>query len=130
MNKTFFDLGLQEALVQAAGKLNFSEPTQIQQEAVPVILAGENIVGQSPTGTGKTMAYLLPLLQKIVPADPFVQAVVLAPTHELAMQISRHLQQLLEVSHLSVRMLSLIGGANIARQMEKLKKKPQVIIFN
>ena len=51
MNKTFLDLGLQETLIQAAEKLNFSEPTPIQQEAVPVILAGENIVGQSPTGT-------------------------------------------------------------------------------
>lgn len=128
MNKTFLDLGLQETLIQAAEKLNFSEPTPIQQEAVPVILAGENIVGQSPTGTGKTMAYLLPLVQQIAPEKPFVQAVVLAPTHELAMQISRHLQQLLEVSRLPVRMLSLIGGANIARQMEKLKKKPQIIV--
>jgi len=128
MNENFLKLGLSDALVQAMDKMNFADPMPIQEQAIPQVLAGENVVGQSATGTGKTMAYLLPLVQKIDLTSPAVQAIVLAPTYELAMQISQQLQKLLELSELPIRSLALIGGANIARQMEKLKKKQQIIV--
>ena len=128
MSEKFLKLGLGEDLVQAMDKMNFIDPTPIQEQAIPKALIGENIVGQSATGTGKTLAYLLPLVQKIDVNSSAVQAIVLAPTYELAMQINQHLQKLLEMSALPVRNLALIGGANVARQIEKLKKKPQIIV--
>lgn len=128
MTTSFSELGLCEELAAAMADMGFAEPTEIQQKAVPRALAGANIAGQAPTGTGKTFAYLLPLLQNIDPAGREVQAVVLAPTYELAMQIAEELRKLVEAGHLTVRSQALIGGANIARQMDKLKKKPQVIV--
>jgi len=128
MGNTFTDLGLSDELVQGMAKLGFMEPTEIQTQTIPTALTGENLVGQSATGTGKTFAYLLPLIAKIDVQKPQVQAIVLAPTYELAMQISGQLQLILEQSGIPVRSLALIGGANIARQIDKLKKKPQIVV--
>ncbi len=128
MGNTFTDLGLSDELVKGMAKLGFAEPTEIQMQTIPTALTGENLVGQSATGTGKTFAYLLPLIAKIDVQKPQVQAIVLAPTYELAMQISGQLQLILEQSGVPVRSLALIGGANIARQIDKLKKKPQIVV--
>lgn len=128
MGNTFTDLGLSDELVKGMAKLGFAEPTEIQMQTIPTALTGENLVGQSATGTGKTFAYLLPLIAKIDVQKPQVQAIVLAPTYELAMQISGQLQLILEQSGVLVRSLALIGGANIARQIDKLKKKPQIVV--
>ena len=117
-----------EALAAALEQQGCKDPLPIQQEAIPKLLAGENLVGQAPTGTGKTLAYLLPALARIDAAKPQAQAVVLAPTYELAMQIARTAQELAQAAALPVRALGLIGGANIERQIEKLKKKPQLIV--
>ncbi len=124
----FAALGLREELVSALAKEHIEHPMEIQAEAIPLILRNRNVIGQAPTGTGKTLAYLLPLLQRADPLLPLAQAVILAPTYELAMQIARTAQQLADDAGLAVKVLGLIGGANIARQMEKLKKKPQVIV--
>ena len=124
----FAALGLREELVSALAKEHIEHPMEIQAEAIPPILRNRNVIGQAPTGTGKTLAYLLPLLQRADPLLPLAQAVILAPTYELAMQIARTAQQLADDAGLAVKVLGLIGGANIARQMEKLKKKPQVIV--
>lgn len=104
---------------------NFVEPTEIQRAAIPKILDGANIIGRAPTGTGKTLAYLMPILQSLKP-EPCVQAVVLAPTYELAMQTARTAAEF--TSTTGVKVLGLIGGANINRQIDALKKKPQLII--
>lgn len=125
---SFEDLGICEALADALRKGHIEEPMPIQREAIPRILKGQGLIGQAPTGTGKTLAYLLPLLQRVKEDMPQAQAVVLAPTYELSMQIARTAQQLAEDSGMGVRVLGLIGGANIARQMEKLKKKPHIIV--
>lgn len=128
MTKSFLELGLSEEIARAVEQLGFTEPTEIQQQAVPKALAGVDIAGQAPTGTGKTLAYLLPLLQKIDAGNNSVQALVLAPTYELAMQIAGELTKLVTAGNIPVRSLAIIGGANIVRQIEKLKKKPQVVI--
>ena len=127
MNR-FLELGIQEAWVSALAKEKIEKPMAIQEEAIPRILGGGNIIGQAPTGTGKTLAYLLPVLQRVNVDLPQVQAVVLAPTYELSMQIARTAKQLADDAGIGVRVLGLIGGANIARQMEKLKKKPHVVV--
>lgn len=128
MSEKFLKLGLSEALAEAVEKMGFTEPMPIQEQAIPQALTGANIVGQSATGSGKTLAYLLPALAQIQPESPALQALVLAPTYELAMQISQQLQQVIQNSGLPIRSMALIGGANIARQIDNLKKKPQIVV--
>ena len=95
----------------------------IQTAAIPILLAGKNAYLNSETGTGKTLAYLLPLLCGIDPASHDLQAMILAPTHELAIQIQRVAVALTQTSGLPIRTILLIGGTAIPRQLEKLKKK-------
>ncbi|WLD93880.1 DEAD/DEAH box helicase [Alkalihalobacillus sp. AL-G] len=107
-------------------KAGFNEPTTIQTEAVPFILEGKDVIAESPTGTGKTLAYLLPILERIDVEQNDPQAVILASSRELVMQIFEEVQKWTEDS--GIKGASIIGGANPKRQLEKLKKHPQVII--
>ena len=127
MNK-FIELGLSEKIALALAKQAINEPMAIQTKAIPAVLAQQNIIGQAPTGTGKTLAYLLPLLQQLDKELHQLQAVVLAPTYELAMQITGVARDLSQAAELGIKVQGLIGGANIARQIDKLKDKPQLII--
>ncbi|KMY53016.1 RNA helicase [Bacillus sp. FJAT-27231] len=110
-------------LQEAWEKAGFPAPTPIQEKAVPVILEGADVIAESPTGTGKTLAYLLPLLEKVDPAKKAVQAVILASSRELVMQISDEIRQWGG----GITSAAFIGGANVKRQLEKLKKQPQVV---
>ena len=125
---TFCDLGVSEALAGVLADKNIKEPTPIQQQAIPKILAGTDILGVAPTGTGKTLAYLLPILMQLDKDRRETQAVVLAPTYELAMQIAGEARELSQKAGLGIRVQGLIGGANIARQIDKLKEKPQLVV--
>jgi len=115
---------LEEALAQGA----ITEPTAIQAKAIPVLLEGRNATVSSETGTGKTLAYVLPLFCQIDPAMRSLQAIVLVPTHELAMQIHGEAQQLAQRSGLGLRVQALIGGVSAKRQLEKLKQKPHLVV--
>ena len=126
--KDFAQLGVDEALCGALAKQDITKPTAIQAEILPKALQGQSLLGEAPTGTGKTLAYLLPTLMKLEAEDREVQAVVLAPTYELAMQITNAARDLSQQAGLGLRVQGLIGGANIARQIEKLKEKPQLIV--
>ncbi|MEE0481347.1 MAG: DEAD/DEAH box helicase [Mitsuokella jalaludinii] len=126
--ETFRDLGVSEALAAVLADKNIKEPTPIQQQAIPKILAGTDILGVAPTGTGKTLAYLLPILMQLDKDRRETQAVVLAPTYELAMQIAGEARELSQKAGLGIRVQGLIGGANIARQIDKLKEKPQLVV--
>jgi superfamily II DNA/RNA helicase len=106
-------------------KEQFTQLTQVQTSAIPLILEGKDVMAESPTGTGKTLAYLLPVLNKIDPESKAVQAVVLASSQELVMQIFQEVQKWGEGS--GIRSASFIGGANVKRQLEKLKKNPHII---
>jgi superfamily II DNA/RNA helicase len=112
-------------LQQAWQKAEFETPTSIQNTTIPLILEGKDVIAESPTGTGKTLAYLLPLLNRIDPTVQSVQAVVLASSQELVMQVYQEFQKWSEGS--GIRGTSIIGGANMKRQLEKLKKRPQVL---
>lgn len=125
---TFRDLGVSEALIEVLADKNIKAPTPIQQQAIPKILVGTDILGVAPTGTGKTLAYLLPILMQLDKERREAQAVVLAPTYELAMQITTEARDLSQKAGLGIRVQGLIGGANIARQIDKLKEKPQIIV--
>lgn len=106
-------------------KSGFAQLTPVQTKTIPVIAEGKDIMAESPTGTGKTLAYLLPLLEKIDPDKKSPQALILASSRELVMQINEEVRIWSEGSGISGA--AFIGGANVKRQLDKLKKHPQVI---
>jgi superfamily II DNA/RNA helicase len=124
----FIDLGIPEALVLALEKEEITQPMPIQLEAIPVLREGRDAYVSAETGMGKTLAFLLPAFERIDPTIANAQVVVLTPTHELASQIHQQAIRLGQNSGLPIKSLLLIGGTNTKRQIEKLKKKPQLII--
>ena len=124
---THFDqLGVSETLVTLLKKQGIIEPTPVQEEAIPPMRAGRDVIAQAQTGTGKTIAFLLPLLAKIKPQGAAAQALVIAPTRELAIQIARVAEPL--GAELGIGTIVIYGGADIERQKEKLRRRPQLII--
>ncbi len=124
----FAELDLSPDLVAALGKQGIAEPTAIQVAALPVLRAGKDAYLHAETGTGKTLAYLLPLFDRIDAGLAATQLAILAPTHELAIQIQRQCTDLAQNSGRALRILLLIGGTSMDRQVEKLKKKPHVVV--
>ncbi len=125
---SFAELGVSADLVRALAKQDISEPTPIQTAAIPVLATGRDAYLQAETGTGKTLAYLLPLFARLDLTAEATQLVVLAPTHELAIQIQRQCTDLAQHAGWPVRVLLLIGGTSMERQLDKLKKKPHVVV--
>jgi ATP-dependent RNA helicase DeaD len=122
----FAALSLEPIWLEQLHKLGISEPTPVQQQAIPAILQGKDVIAQSQTGTGKTLAYLLPLLQRIDVTSKHLQVVILVPTRELGMQIMTVADQL--TAGTSIRTQALIGGASVQRQLEKLKEHPHLTV--
>ncbi|WP_077620826.1 DEAD/DEAH box helicase [Bacillus sinesaloumensis] len=104
----------------------FETPTNIQEKAIPAILEGKDVICESPTGTGKTLAYLLPAIQKLDETKNGIQIVILAPSRELVMQILDEVKKWTKGTNIVSS--AFIGGANIKKQVEKLKDKPQIVI--
>ena len=125
---TFADIGVRPDLITALAKQKITEPTPIQTVAYPVLREGKDAYLNAETGTGKTLAYLLPLFCRIDPKLAATQVVIVAPTHELALQIQRQCCDLAVNAGFPVQTLLLIGGTLIDRQIEKLKKKPQIVV--
>lgn len=107
-------------------KWTFESPMPIQEKMIPEMLDGKDIVAQSPTGTGKTLAYVLPLLELVDGGKQQTQALIVTPSQELSMQIVEVVREWTEGTPITVT--QLIGGANIQRQIEKLKKKPTIVV--
>jgi superfamily II DNA/RNA helicase len=116
------------ALNAALAKLGITEPTPIQSAAIPLMLEGKPTCLRAETGTGKTLAYLLPIFTRLDLAETATQAIVLAPTHELAIQIHRQCTDLSQHAALPVRSLLLISGTALDRQIDKLKTRPHVVV--
>lgn len=129
-SKEFKQLDLGSAMLNVVEKLYFTTPTPIQVEAIPAILAGKSIVGQSQTGSGKTHAYLLPLLNNIDSGNLNTQVVITAPTRELAMQIHEDAKEIIALLEQDVPMKSrlIIGGIDRERMVKQLKNNAQIII--
>ncbi len=119
-------LAIKEFLQKEWKEAGFEQTTDIQQAAIPLIIAGKDVIAESPTGTGKTLAYLIPALELIQSDSDSIQAVVLAPSRELVMQIFDVAREWANGG--GVRVASFIGGVALDRQLEKLKKKPQLVI--
>ncbi|MDR2897321.1 MAG: DEAD/DEAH box helicase [Spirochaetaceae bacterium] len=122
----FTALGISSQLADALEVQHISDPTVVQKQVIPAVLAGDSVVFQSETGTGKTFAYLLPLLTRIL-TEGEGRLLVLAPTHELASQIKRETERVCDDGKTGLKSALFIGGAPLGRQIEKLKEKPAVL---
>ena len=123
----FEDMNISNEICRAVLDMGFEEATPIQSQAIPVILEGKDIIGQSQTGTGKTAAFGIPLLERINPEDRCLQALILCPTRELAIQVSEEFRKLLKYKD-NIRVLPIYGGQPIDRQIAALRKGTQVVI--
>lgn len=126
--KKFTELGISEALEKGLNDMNIIIPTAIQQEVIPAILKGTDIIARSETGSGKTFAYLLPLFEKIDIALKKTQVIILTPTHELAAQVQKQIELLSQFSNMEIKSALIIGSASMTRQIEKLKQKPHIVV--
>jgi ATP-dependent RNA helicase DeaD len=122
----FSDLNLSASTLKSVKRMGFEEATPIQASTIPAGLAGKDIIGQAQTGTGKTTAFGIPMIEKIDMKNPNVQALVIAPTRELAIQVSEELYRI--GSDKRARVLSVYGGQDIQRQIRAMKKNPHIIV--
>ncbi len=124
--KTFSEFGLEPKVLRAITEMGFEESTPIQEKAIPIALSGSDLIGQAQTGTGKTAAFAIPLIQKIDTNEEKIASLIMAPTRELAIQVAEEIGKLARFK--GVRTLPIYGGQDIGRQIRALKKKPHVII--
>ncbi|WP_076461217.1 DEAD/DEAH box helicase [Limosilactobacillus caccae] len=128
-NMTFADFQLKPYLLTAIKKINFQKPTPVQEKVIPVVMAGQSVVGQSATGSGKTHAFLLPLFSKIDPAKQEVQAVITTPSRELAYQIYSAAKQLNKFADVPLTIHNYVGGTDKQHQLDQLERRqPQLVI--
>lgn len=124
---TFADLDLSDALQKALNDLKFQMPSPIQQQTIPLLLQGRDLIGLAQTGTGKTAAFGLPILQRLSPNIQGVQALVLAPTRELAIQVAAHIESLCKYQK-NTRVTVLCGGQDYRPQLQKLREGAQIVV--
>jgi ATP-dependent RNA helicase DeaD len=122
----FRDLGLSKELLQTLEELGYEEPTPIQAQAIPELLGGHDVIGQAQTGSGKTAAFGLPLLDYLAPSDEETQAIILTPTRELCIQVTQAMRAYAE--HLDVEVVAVFGGAPIKEQQARLRHGAQVVV--
>jgi len=122
----FAELGLSEGLLETLDELGYEDPTPIQEQAIPELVAGHDVIGQAQTGTGKTAAFGLPLLDFIDPESQDTQAIVLTPTRELCIQVTQALRTYAE--HLPIEVLAVFGGQAVATQTSRLRTGAQVVV--
>ena len=126
-NLTFADLGLSQEMLKALEQKGYGWPTTIQQLAIPEFLQWKDVIAKAPTGTGKTFAFGIPMIEHIDADSDAVQGLILAPTRELAIQIGDELRSLLTYFK-GIRVAVLYGGAGIGGQIKQLEKKPQIVV--
>lgn len=126
MTNSFAALGVRQELVTILAKQGRRTPTPVQAKAIPVLLKGRDVIAQAQTGTGKTLAFLLPILERVKAADPAVQALILSPTRELAIQITAEAKKLAPVVGASV--LATYGGQDVEKQIRRLQGAAQIVV--
>jgi len=123
---TFNELGLSAPVIRAIQNMGFEEATAIQEQTIPIAMEGRDLIGQAQTGTGKTAAYGVPLVERIMVDFEQIQGIVLSPTRELAVQVAEELNKIGEFK--GIHALPIYGGQEMDRQIRALKKKPQIIV--
>lgn len=126
MTQSFKQFKLHDFLLRGLEKIRITAPTPVQEQVIPAILKGRDVIGQSQTGTGKTLAYVLPLLQQIDTSKQETQALILAPTRELTRQIADVIDYL--AGDTGIDTVLIQGGVDIGRQIQKLRRNPQIIV--
>ena len=126
MSTTFRDLGLSEDLLTALDESGYEAPSPIQEQAIPELLAGHDVIGQAQTGTGKTAAFGLPLLQFLDPTSDETQAIVLTPTRELCIQVTQALRTYAE--HVDINVVAVFGGTSVREQAARVRSKAHVVV--
>jgi len=123
----FQSLGIQASIEKALQQNGLHSPTAIQEKGIPVVLTGVDVIAQAQTGTGKTLAFVLPILQMVDPENPDVQALIVTPTRELALQITAEVNKLI-FTQPGVQVLAIYGGQDVERQLKKLRGSRQIVI--
>jgi ATP-dependent RNA helicase CshB len=125
----FTEFTLKEFIQKALADINFVRATEVQEKLIPIVLSGRDLVGESKTGSGKTHTFLIPIFQKLNESSDQVQAVITAPSRELATQIYQAARQIAEHSEVEIRVANYVGGTDKARQIDKLQsKQPHIVI--
>jgi ATP-dependent RNA helicase DeaD len=123
---TFDELGLSPRVLQAVNEMGFEETTPIQQQAIPIALQGRDLIGQAQTGTGKTAAFGIPMVERFDVDKEYIQGIVVTPTRELAIQVAEELYKIGQSKGITA--LPIYGGQNIERQIKALRKRPHIIV--
>ena len=124
---TYSELNVPEEIHKAVARMGFTELTEVQEKAIPPMMAGRDVIAKAPTGTGKTCAFGIPLILALDQKKTYPQAVVMAPTRELAQQIAGDLEDLAHF-YPAIRIVTVYGGANMQKQIDKLKKGAQIVV--
>ncbi|HGA1492694.1 TPA: DEAD/DEAH box helicase, partial [Streptococcus suis] len=125
----FTDMKLKPYIQEALKEINFVQPTEVQEKLIPVVLSGRDLIGESKTGSGKTHTFLIPIFQKLNEELDQVQAVITAPSRELATQIYQAARQLASHSDIEVRVTNYVGGTDKNRQIDKLQaSQPHIVV--
>ncbi len=125
--KKYIESGLDDRIVRAVTEMGFDDMTPIQSQAIPVLMEGKDIIGQAQTGTGKTAAFGIPLIQMVNPQDRNVQAIVLCPTRELAIQAANEIRRFSKYMH-SIKIVPVYGGQDITGQIKLIKSGAQIVV--
>ncbi|MFA5880935.1 MAG: DEAD/DEAH box helicase [Eubacteriales bacterium] len=123
---TFYEMKLSNSVIRATADMGFEKTTPIQEQTIPLVLAGRDIIGQAQTGTGKTAAFGIPLVEKIDVETETIRGLVVTPTRELAVQVAEEINKIGQFK--GIRALPIYGGQDINRQIRALKNKPQIIV--
>ena len=123
---TFYQMGLSAPIVKATDKMGFEEATPIQEKTIPLLMEGRDVIGQAQTGTGKTAAFGIPLIEKIDRASGAIGGLIVTPTRELAVQVAEEINRIGQYKGISA--LPIYGGQDIRRQIKALKNRPQIIV--
>jgi ATP-dependent RNA helicase DeaD len=123
----FISLGLSESIDKHLLEQHISTPTPIQQKVIPVVLNGSDVIAQAQTGTGKTFAFILPILEKMNLQAEFIQALIVTPTRELALQITNEIEKMI-INKEEIHVLAVYGGQDVEKQLKKLRKSVQIVV--
>lgn len=127
MNILFNELPILQTTKDAIEQLGLIETTPIQHHAIPLMLEGKDMIGQAQTGTGKTFAFAIPILEKIDPQDPNIQALIICPTRELTLQVYKEFIKLVKFNK-EIKITSIYGGESYTKQFKNLAMKPQIVV--
>ena len=124
--ESFLELNINEKIIKSLEENQIFIPTPIQEKSIPLLLEGNDVIGQAQTGTGKTFAYSIPLLERINPMDKNVQALIMCPTRELSLQVSKEVNKL--AKHMKIKTATIYGGESYEKQFKALNNRPSIII--